>query len=143
MLEIVGLKLSMANVEKKSDRIPRIVDVSLDIEKVYAHTDGSLAVEFLYKVEYGPDCSTLKVGGLGFFRGDSELVGRAITEFRKSKKLSGELQMMISNPIGAEVGLNSIFILRPFGIMPHFLPPPIVTKEKIGEGATKNSKPKK
>lgn len=144
MLEIVGLKLNFANIEKKSDRIPRSIDVGLDILKVFANEDGSLAIEFLYKVDYNQDCSSLRIGGIGYFRGESELVGKAISDFRKNKKLSPDIHMSVANPIGAEVGLNSLFLMRPFGIVPHFFPPPIVVKENVQiPTTTKNVKPKK
>ncbi len=137
MLELIGLKLNLANVEKKSDRIPRSVDVRMDLINVFISDDGALGVEFEYHVDYNPECASMLIGGIGYFRGDGESVSKAINEYKKNKKLSPETGAMISNPIGAEVGLNSVFIMRPFGLVPHFVPPPIVLGERtqIQKGA--------
>jgi hypothetical protein len=125
MLELVQMALNGAEVKKMSNGIPKEVQVNLDIEKLTTQTPDTLMLEFTYKIEYKPGVGVLKFTGDALCRDSPENVKKIIAEFKKKKMIPYELGANAINMINANVGMNSIFILRPFGLIPHFMPPPI------------------
>lgn len=119
------LMLNGAEVKKLSNDVPKEVQVNLDVEKMTARTPDTLLLEFVYSIEYKPNVGMMKFMGEALCRDSPENVKKVLAEFKKKKSIPYELGANAINMINANVGMNSIFVLRPFGLIPHFMPPPI------------------
>lgn len=117
--------LNGAEVKKLSNDVPKEVSVNLDVEKLTARTPDTLIVEFVYSIEYKPSVGMMKFMGEALCRDSPDNVKKILAEYKKTKMISYEMGANAINMINANVGMNAIFVLRPFGLIPHFLPPPI------------------
>jgi hypothetical protein len=129
MLEMMQLMLNGVEVKKSSNDVPKQVQVNLDIDKLTVKTPDTLLVEFTYKIEYNPGVGILRFTGEALCRDSPENVKKILAEYKKRKIIPYELGANAVNMINANVGMNAIFVLRPFGLIPHFMPPPILVPE--------------
>lgn len=125
MLELMRMMLNGAEVKKTSDDVPKNVSVDLDVEKITERAPDTVLLEFQYRVTYGPKVGEVSISGTAMCRDSPENIKKLMAEHKKKKALPFEMAGNAINMINANVGMNSIFILRPFGLIPHFMPPPI------------------
>ena len=59
---------------------------------------------------------------------DHHEIRKMLAEYKKRKSIPPEYGSVVVNMINASAGLNGIFLLRPFNLMPPFMPPPITGK---------------
>ena len=129
MLEMTQLMLNGAEVKKLSNDIPKNVSVDLEIEKITPRAPDTVILDFVYTISYGPNVAKLSVSGIALCRDSPENIKKVIDHHKKKKPLPFDLAGSAINMINSNVGMNSIFILRPFGLIPHFMPPPISLPE--------------
>jgi hypothetical protein len=125
MLELVQMALNSGEVKKITNGVPKEVQVNLDIDKMTTQTPDTLLLEFTYTIDYKPGVGIMKFTGEALCRDSPDNVKKILAEYKKKKMIPYELGANAVNMINANVGMNSIFVLRPFGLIPHFMPPPI------------------
>ncbi len=134
MLEVLQILFNGAEVKKVEDQVPNGVDVRVDIEKMTPDTQDSVMLDFTYSIDYKPNVATVRITGQAFCRDTPDNVKKAMAEFKKKKELPPEYGAAVINMINANAGMNSIFIVRPFNLLPPFMPPIMVeepaTKKK-------------
>lgn len=133
MLELVQMSLNGAEIKKNSNGVPKEVEVNLDVVKLTQSTPDTLLLEFEYTIDYKPSVGMLKLSGDAMCRDSPENIKKVLAEFKKKKSIPYELGANAVNMINANAGMNSIFFLRPFGLIPHFMPPPISVPPRAEE----------
>lgn len=126
---MMRLMLNGAEVKKLSDDVPKNVSVDLDVEKITQRAPDTVMLDFVYSISYGPSVAKISISGMAMCRDTPDNIKRLLAEHKKKKPLPFELAGGAINMINANVAMNSVFILRPFGLVPHFMPPPISVPE--------------
>ena len=130
MLEVINLVLTSGEVKRNKHEIPQRVDVDLDIADIKSEIEDGAILSFTYKVNYTPDVGSVTIKGRAYCRDTPSNIKRLLAGYKKKKPpielLAGALNMINSN-----VGLNCVFLMRPFNLVPHFVPPPIYTEEDL------------
>lgn len=131
MLEVMGLTFRGGEVKKAKDGVPASVDVNVNVDKITQKTPDGVILEFTYSVDYKPDIGSLRIMGEAFCRDTPDNLKRMLIEYKKGKIVPMEFGATAINMINANAGMNSIFLLRPFNLLPPFMPPLIATEAKI------------
>ncbi len=127
MLEALQILFKGAEVKKLGDQIPNGVDVRVDIDKMTQDdTPDTVVLDFTYSITYKPNVASVRITGQAFCRDIPDNVKKALAEFKKKKELPPELGAAVINMINANAGMNSIFLVRPFNLLPPFMPPIMV-----------------
>ncbi len=144
MLEVMGLVFRGGEVKKARDGVPSGIDVNVNIDKITTKEAGGVVLDFTYAVDYKPDIGSLRIKGEAFCRDNPDNIKKMLAEYKKNKIVPMEFGATAINMINANAGMNSIFMLRPFNMLPPFMPPLIATEAKVvaKEGKEKE-KPKK
>lgn len=129
MLEIMQILFNGAEVKKLKDGLPSGVDVKIDVEKITAREPDAVMLEFTYSVNYKPGVGEVKIMGEAFCRDTPDNIKRLTDEFKKKKEVPADLGAAAINMINANCGMNSIFLIRPFNLLPPFMPPLLVQQE--------------
>lgn len=141
MLQVNGLVFKGAEVKRDRDGVPSSVDVNIDIDAVTQKAENGVLVGFTYKVDYRPDVGSLRIRGEAYCVDTPANIKAVLAEYKKKKTLPMEFGVSALNMINANAGMNSIFLIRPFNLLPPFMPPMIKGPEKA-EKAAKPSKKK-
>lgn len=150
MLEVLGIRLTEAHIGVMQEGFPTELKVDLSVDRVTKHDDGSITLEFTYNIQYMPGLAVVNVRGVAFCRDNPENIKKVLDAWRNKKELPTEIAGPAINMINANVGVNSLFLLRPFELSPHFMPPPIFVskggappaKGTMKKGAKKSRKKK-
>jgi hypothetical protein len=144
MLEVMGLVFRGGEVKKAKDGVPAGIDINVNVDKITQKAPDGVILEFTYAVDYKPDIGSLRMRGEAFCRDNPENIKRMLVEYKKNKIVPMEFGATAINMINANAGMNSIFMLRPFNMLPPFMPPLIATEAKVAAKETKEKeKPKK
>ncbi len=126
MLNVMSLVLTGAEVKKSADKVPVTVDFRIDITKMAKKSADMVVMDFDYIVDYKPKIARVKMSGYVECADTPANIKKVLNEFKKKKKLPVDLTSNALNMINADVGLNTIFLIRPFNLLPHFMPPRII-----------------
>jgi len=126
MLQLVDVALNGAQVSLLKNGLPNSIDVSLNFDRVTPADVDGLMVDFTYSVEYGPEVASLKITGSAYCKDTPQNITKILEEYKGTKNLPPELCANAINMVNATVGMNSIFIIRPFNLAPPFMPPPMI-----------------
>jgi len=130
VLEVLGIKLTEAHIGVMKEGFPEETGVELFIERVAKIDENSITLEFVYNIEYRPELALVNIRGVAFCRDSPGSIKKILENWRKKKELPGDVAGPAINMINANVGLNSLFLLRPFDLAPHFMPPPLAAPGK-------------
>jgi hypothetical protein len=136
----MGLTFKGGEVKRASTNVPNSIDVNINIDKIVQKTPEGVILEFTYAVDYKPGVGSLRISGEAFCRDTQDNIKKMLSEYKKTKIVPMEYGAAAINNINANAGLNGIFLLRPFNLLPPFMPPLIATEAK---GAKKEEKEKK
>jgi hypothetical protein len=146
MLEVINLVLTKGEVKREKHNIPETVEVDITIDDIVQKEQDIAVLDFTYIVDYKPEVALLKISGKAYCRDTPDNILKAIAEHKKKKVLPMEYGVRVVNMINANVGMNSIFFIRPFNLLPPFMPPLIANeKEKnaaVQKAAEKDKKKK-
>lgn len=131
MLEVMGLAFKGGEVKKAKDGVPSKIDININIDKITQKTPDGVILEFTYAVDYNPDIGALRIRGEAYCRDTPENLKKMLIEYKKAKIIPMEFGATAINMINANAGMNSIFLLRPFNLLPPFMPPLIATDAKV------------
>jgi len=131
MLEVMGLTFRGGEVKKAKDGVPSNIDINVNVDKITQKTPEGVILEFTYAVDYKPDIGALRIHGEVFCRDTPDNIKRMLVEYKKAKIIPMEFGATAINMINANAGMNSIFLLRPFNLLPPFMPPLIATEAKV------------
>lgn len=123
MLEMVEFVLLGGEVKKSSPGVPKNVTVNVNVDRITPKTTDSVLLEFTYAVDYSPGVGMVRMTGEAICRDTPENIRKMLAEYKKKKSLPLEYGATVLNMINASAGLNSIFLIRPFNLMPPFMPP--------------------
>ena len=129
MLQVMGLVLTSGQVKLHRRDVPASVDVDIKITKMTKQDSQNVALEFEYNITYKKNVATVKVTGIANCRDNAENIKKALSYYKKKKALPPELGAGVINMINANAGLNSIFLIRPFNLIPPFMPPALAPKK--------------
>ena len=142
MFEVMGLVFTGAEVKRNRNDVPGQVDVDIAITKITKKDRRNMVLEFSYTVDYKPNVAKLKMTGNAYCVDTPENVKKAMAAFKKRKRLPMEYGATVLNMINANAGLNSVFIIRPFNLLPPFMPPLISEEFDISKGKIKKVRKK-
>ncbi len=142
MLEVMGLVLTGGDVKRFNAKVPASVAVNVQVTKMTKQDQKNVLVEFAYTIDYKPKVAHLKITGRAYCQDHPDNIKKAILEFNKKKYLPMEHGASVINMINANAGMNSIFLIRPFNLLPPFMPPLITTEGKESAPARTSSKKK-
>jgi hypothetical protein len=125
MLEMIEFVLTGAEVRKASPAVPKSVMVNVSVDKLSPKSTDTVILSFTYAVDYAPSVASVRIAGEALCRDTPDNIRKMLAEFKKRKSLPVEYGQDVINLINASAGLNSVFLVRPFNLMPPFMPPPI------------------
>jgi hypothetical protein len=128
MLEVMQILFNGAEVKKTGENLPNGVDVKVDVEKITPDTPDSVYLDFVYSISYKPSVATVKIMGQAFCRDSPDNIKKLLADFKKKKELPVEFGAAAINMINANAGMNSIFLIRSFNLLPPFMPPIMVVE---------------
>ncbi len=134
MLEVVELELTGAEVKRIKRNVPKKVDVNVNIDKITRKAPNAVVLDFTYAVDYKPQVAKLQICGVAYCRDTPTNIKRLFAEYKKRKMVPLELGAGAVNMINANAGLNSVFLVRPFNLLPSFMPP-MIALERGGPAA--------
>jgi len=123
MLEVLSITFTGAEVKKLSQKVPESVAVDIKIDKITKKELGTVLLDFTYMVDYDPKVALLRINGQAYCRDTAENLKKMQAQYKKSKVLPMEYGASVINMINANAGVNSIFLIRPFNMLPPFMPP--------------------
>ena len=129
MLEMVEFVLLGGEVKRSSPGVPKNVSVNVNVDRITPKTTDSVLIEFTYAVDYSPNVGMVRMNGEAICRDSPENVRKMLAEYKKKKVIPSEYGASVLNMINASAGLNSIFLIRPFNLLPPFMPP-LISAEK-------------
>jgi hypothetical protein len=133
MLEVMGLIFRGGEVRRPKEGVPTGIDVNVNVDKIIQKTPEGVVLEFTYAVDYKPDLGSLRISGEAFCRDRPDNIKKMLAEYKKKKAVPMEFGATAINMINANAGMNSIFLLRPFNMLPPFMPPLIASEAKVVE----------
>jgi hypothetical protein len=131
MLEMVEFVLLGGEVKRTSPGVPKNVSVDVNVDRITPKTPDSVLLEFTYAVDYAPAVGMVRITGQAICRDTPDNIRKMLAEYKKKKSLPNEYGSSVINMINASAGLNSIFLIRPFNLLPPFMPP-LINAEKTG-----------
>lgn len=123
MLEVLSIIFTGGEVKKLSQKIPESVLVDITVDKISKKEAGTVLLDFTYAVDYEPKVALLRISGQAYCRDTAENLKKMEAEYKKTKLLPMEYGASAINMINANAGVNSIFLVRPFNMLPPFMPP--------------------
>jgi hypothetical protein len=135
MLEVMGLVLTGGDVKRFNAKVPQSVAVNVEVTKMTRQDEKNVVLDFAYVVDYKPKVAYLKITGRAYCQDHPDNIKNAMLEFTKKKFLPMEHGASVINMINANAGMNSIFLIRPFNLLPPFMPPLITTEAKSAYAA--------
>lgn len=129
MLDVIGLRLNEADIKVLKPEVPESVNVNLKVDKI-SIKKGTATLDFTYTIDYAPKVARCIVRGSAFCR-DNPANMKKLTASWKKKVLPPELGANVVNVINANVGMNSVFLTRPFNLAPPFMPPVVAPPETL------------
>lgn len=142
MFEVLNIVFDGGEVKRIKHNVPETIVVNVNIDEITPREEGIVMLDFTYKIDYKPEVALVKITGQAYCRDTPENLKKAIAEYKKKKILPMEYGASVVNMINANAGLNSVFIIRPFNLMPPFMPP-MLTTEPGAAPADQKKKPKK
>jgi len=140
MLEVMGLVFQGGEVKKAREGVPAAIDVRVEVAKITPSAPDAVLLDFTYAVDYKPDLASLRISGQAMCKDSPDNVKRLLAEFKKQKAVPADLGNSVINMINANAGMNSIFILRPFNLLPPFMPPLLAQEQKPAAAAPSKKK---
>jgi hypothetical protein len=140
MLEVMGLVLTGGDVKRFNAKVPASVAVNVQVTKMTKKDMKNVIVDFTYTIDYKPKVAHLKITGKAYCQDHPNNIKKAMLEFSRKKYLPMEHGASVINMINANAGMNSIFLIRPFNLLPPFMPPLITTEGKATPAKTKTKK---
>jgi len=126
----MGLVLTGADVKKASSTIPKSVNVDLAVTKLTKKDASTITLDFAYVIHYLPKVARVKLTGHAYCQDTAPNIRKALLTYKKTKKLPFDVAGEVLNMINANTAMNAIFLIRPFNLLPPFMPP-LVTKESV------------
>lgn len=139
MLEMMNLVFTGGEVKRMKPTAPAAVDVNVEIKNVTKKDAAHVHVDFVYSIDYKPKVAWVKLFGFAYCNDTPENIKKILAEFKKKKNISLDHAARLINVINANAGMNAVFMLRPFAIVPPFMPPPMIKEP----APSKTAKPKK
>jgi len=130
MLEVINLVLTKGEVKREKHNVPESVEVDVRIDSIIQKEQDVAVLDFTYLVDYKPDVASIRISGKAYCRDTPENIVKAIAEHKKNRMLPMEYGVRVVNMINANVGVNSILFIRPFNLLPPFMPPLIVNEKE-------------
>lgn len=126
-MQVIELMLTGAEVKRSRSHVPTKIAVNINIEKLTPRDANTVVADFTYAISYLPDVATVKVFGMAHCKDTAENIKKVLAEHKKTKVVPMDLGATLLNMVNANAGLNSIFLIRPFNLLPPFMPPLIST----------------
>lgn len=130
MLEMEEFILLGGEVKRKNPSVPKNVQVNVTVDKISPKTPETVILEFTYSIDYDPGVGSVRINGEALCRDSADNVRKMLADFKKKKVLGMEYGANVINMINASAGLNSIFMIRPFNLLPPFMPPMLAQEAK-------------
>ena len=125
MLEILGMRFTAAEVVVVTENPTQSVEVGLKIENIMKHDDATVSIVFAYHLNYLPDVASVRLKGIAFCTDTPQNVKHLVEAWEKKKEVPPELCASAINMINANASVTALFLTRPFGLVPHLMPPPL------------------
>lgn len=122
-MEVVGLVLTGAEVRRPTQDVPASVEVNVNVDRITPKTPERVLLDFTYSVDYKPNAGMLRITGIADCRDSADNIREMLAEYKKKKIVPMEYGASVINMINANAGLNGIFVIRPFNLLPPFMPP--------------------
>jgi hypothetical protein len=142
MMKLMGLVLTGADVKKVNSSIPKSVNVDLAVIKITKKDATTITLDFAYIIDYLPKIARVKLTGHAYCQDSAPNIRKALLTYKKTKKLPFEVAGEVLNMINANAGMNAIFLIRPFNLLPPFMPP-LITPESVEPKRVKMKSKKK
>ena len=142
MLEVLGMKLTEADVRMVNEGVPAELKVNLSIDNITKHDEFNVVLSYTYVVNYLPDMAVVTVRGIAFCRDTKENISTLLEAWRKKREIPENLGGAAVNMINANTAVNTLFLIRPFNLVPHFMPPPVYVEGPPPKGAGPKAKAK-
>ncbi|MBU0592093.1 MAG: hypothetical protein ABIJ10_03840 [Candidatus Micrarchaeota archaeon] len=130
MLRLSEIVLSSGEIKIMKNAPSSNVHVDVKISRMTQRDPTTVILEFSYLIEYQPMVARMRLTGAAYCSDSQDNIKKLVTEYSKSRKLPVSMVGNALNMINANVGINSLLILRPFKLVPPFMPPPIVPEAK-------------
>ncbi|MFH1684755.1 MAG: hypothetical protein ABH983_00455 [Candidatus Micrarchaeota archaeon] len=130
MMKLMGLVLTGADVKKATSSIPKSVNVDLAVTKITKKDATTITLDFAYIIDYLPKIARVRLTGHAYCQDSAPNIRKALLTYKKTKKLPFEVAGEVLNMINANAGMNAIFLIRPFNLLPPFMPP-LITSESL------------
>ncbi len=134
MLQVTKTEFSGVELKKARDMPPTQIDSTVSIANVRQMSTTSVLLEFVYTVNYLPNIATFNIYGQAVCFDTKENIQDVLDQYKREATVSTKLVGDAINIINANAALNSIFVIRPFGLVPPFAPPPPIVNAQ-GTGA--------
>ncbi|MBD3210884.1 hypothetical protein GF318_05895 [Candidatus Micrarchaeota archaeon] len=143
MLEVLNIVFNGGEVKRMEHNVPESVNVNVNIDKVTLKDPNQALLDFTYSIDYKPKVARLKITGQAYCRDTKENLKKMHAAFKKKKVMPMEYGARVVNMINANAGMNSIFLIRPFNLLPPFMPPMLTTEPSQERTVQKKKKSKK
>ncbi|MEW6722305.1 MAG: hypothetical protein AB1324_03520 [Candidatus Micrarchaeota archaeon] len=141
MLQVLGIMFKGGEVKRnKAQTVPSSIEVNVNVDKITHKEPDGVILEFTYAVDYKPEVGSLRIMGDCYCKDNPENIKKMLAEYKKNKVVPMEYGAVAINNINANAGLNGIFLLRPFNLLPPFMPPLIATEAKVFAEEKKEAK---
>ena len=145
MMDVTSMVFTGGEVKRLKHRVPDTVEVDVKVDKLQLKAVDTLVLDFTYSIKYGPDVGSVKITGIAFCQDSPARIKEVLAYFKKKKMLPMEHGAAVLNMINANAGMNSVFMIRPFNLLPPFMPPMIASEpgKPAPKGIKSASVPKK
>lgn len=126
MLQVFEIRFNSAEVRRLAPKFPSKIDVDVGIDRVSRRDPTSLAMDFTYSVKYHPEVATVKLQGIAMCNGTPDVIAEVLSEYEKTGKVPERLGANVINMVNTSAGLNTVFFMRTFNLIPPFIPPPLM-----------------
>jgi len=142
MLDIQSLIFTGGEVKRTGHHVPRSVDVKVKINEIDKKEENLVMLDFTYSIDYNPDIGMVKIHGKAYCSDTPANIKDMIQKYEKTNIFPEEYGARVVNMINANAGMNSIFLIRPFNLLPPFTPPPIASEQAVAKPVAKPKKSK-
>jgi hypothetical protein len=129
MLELIGLSFKTAEINKEKEGVPTGIEVTVSVDSISRESEEEVLLYWTYSIVYNPDIGTVKIRGEAFCHDTPDEIEKLITAYTKDKIFPQAQGTDVLNMINANASINSIFLIRPFNLLPPFTPP-LISEEK-------------
>ncbi len=130
MLKVVDVTPNSAEIRKMANGVPKGLSIKVDMDKISSTDPQTVVIAFTYTVDYEPEVAIVKVKGTALCRDTPENIKKLLLEHKKGK-VPLEIAGSAINAINSNVGLSTIFMVRPFNLLPPFMPPALVDETAL------------